>query len=194
MPSKTFLNLPKEKQKKLIQSATEEFSSHNFMDVSINRIINSVNIPRGSFYMYFNDKEDLFEYLLESYTQKLKIIIAESLKINKGDLRDTFVYLYDEITKRIKKIKIEILFRNAFIYLNLNRNKFNYIIGNELFNTIKSDIDKRNIKSIDLEFIFKVLMHNLFMAITDSIHIKDSNLEKEFYIKRLDMICYGFYK
>ena len=61
MPSKTFLNLPEEKRQKLLKAATDEFSNTSFFDASINKIINNANISRGSFYMYFEGKEELFE-------------------------------------------------------------------------------------------------------------------------------------
>ena len=60
MPSSTFLNLPAEKQEKLLEAATREFSHRPFNEASINQIIKEAGIPRGSFYMYFQDKEDRF--------------------------------------------------------------------------------------------------------------------------------------
>ena len=64
MPSSTFLNLPAEKQEKLLEAATREFTRRPFNEASINQIIKDAGIPRGSFYMYFTDKEDLFRYLV----------------------------------------------------------------------------------------------------------------------------------
>ena len=51
MPSSTFLNLPAEKQEKLLKAATREFSHRPFNEASINQIIKEAGIPRGSFYM-----------------------------------------------------------------------------------------------------------------------------------------------
>ena len=42
MPTQTFLNLPKEKQNKILESAKLEFSNHLYEDASINRIINAI--------------------------------------------------------------------------------------------------------------------------------------------------------
>ena len=71
MPSSTFLNLPAEKQEKLLEAATREFSHRPFNEASINQIIKEAGIPRGSFYMYFRDKEELFHYLLKRYQDGL---------------------------------------------------------------------------------------------------------------------------
>lgn len=55
MPSSTFLNLPAQKQEKLLEAATREFSQRPYNEASINQIIKDAGIPRGSFYMYFTD-------------------------------------------------------------------------------------------------------------------------------------------
>ena len=79
MPSKTFYNLDKEKREKLIEAALNEFSRVEYEKVSINQIIMHANIARGSFYMYFTDKEDLMKYLLEEHYKKLLKIINDCL-------------------------------------------------------------------------------------------------------------------
>lgn len=60
LPSSTFLNLAPEKQEKLLSAAVREFTERPYNEASINRIVREAGIPRGSFYMYFRDKEDLF--------------------------------------------------------------------------------------------------------------------------------------
>lgn len=86
MPSATFLNLPPEKRQKLLQAALEEFARAPFPQASINKIIQNAGIPRGSFYMYFTDKEELFGYLLETYRERLTRLICQTLDSRGGDL------------------------------------------------------------------------------------------------------------
>ena len=84
MPSATFFRLPEEKRQRLIDACWEELTQVRFADVSINRIIAAARIPRGSFYQYFEDKEDLIRYLLED-------ILVEA----KGDLFALPLMAYD---------------------------------------------------------------------------------------------------
>lgn len=65
MPKDTFFNLPEEKQNMICQVALEEFVAHPFRHASINRIVRRAGIAKGSFYQYFEDKADLFLYLLQ---------------------------------------------------------------------------------------------------------------------------------
>lgn len=64
MPKTTFLNLDKEKKDRVINSALAFFSEKPYEQVMISDIIKKAKIPRGSFYQYFEDKEDLYLYLL----------------------------------------------------------------------------------------------------------------------------------
>lgn len=66
-----------------------------YEDASINRMIREAGIPRGSFYMYFTDKEDLFRYLMESYGQQLVEQVEEWLDRDGGDLFQAFLDLFD---------------------------------------------------------------------------------------------------
>ena len=83
MPSNTFLNLNKEKRDKIIEVSLKEFSSVPYPEVSINQIIMNAGIPRGSFYMYFESKEDLFEYLMEEHRGRMKMKPKKENKISK---------------------------------------------------------------------------------------------------------------
>lgn len=65
MPTDTFFRLPEEKQRRITDAAIQEFAQYAYKDASINRLIKAAGIPRGSFYQYFADKEDLYRYLLQ---------------------------------------------------------------------------------------------------------------------------------
>ena len=86
MPSKTFFHLPAEKRERLLLAAEEEFARVPYAEASINRMIRAAGIPRGSFYMYFRDKEELFHYLLKRYQDGLLQRLERVLEEQGGDL------------------------------------------------------------------------------------------------------------
>ena len=100
MPSNTFLNLPEDKQNRLMDAASREFSAKPYNEASINKIIQEAGIPRGSFYMYFQDKEELFRYLVHGYMEQLLMVLEESLLRESGDvfaaLRALFDYVWEK--------------------------------------------------------------------------------------------------
>ena len=95
MPSSTFLNLAPEKQEKLLSAAVREFTERPYNEASINRIVREAGIPRGSFYMYFRDKEDLFHYLVQESIQELLVVFEEILRGRNGDVFAALPDMYD---------------------------------------------------------------------------------------------------
>ncbi|MBU1019937.1 MAG: TetR/AcrR family transcriptional regulator, partial [Firmicutes bacterium] len=73
MPKQMFYNIPVEKQQMFIEAAMEEFTTKSFELVSVNSIIKKANISRGSFYTYFTDLDELFNYIFETVkTERLQ--------------------------------------------------------------------------------------------------------------------------
>lgn len=97
MATNTFINLPIEKQQKILHAAIEEFSDKPFSEVSINKIIKNAEISRGSFYTYFDDKYDLLTYLLERFKNKIKNEINGLSKNSKGDLKALILSIHGHI-------------------------------------------------------------------------------------------------
>jgi len=70
MPKQTFLNLPHEKRETIINAAVDEFAEYGLENASTNRIVANSGISKGSFYQYFEDKQDVFDYLLKVLEQQ----------------------------------------------------------------------------------------------------------------------------
>jgi AcrR family transcriptional regulator len=95
MPNSTFFRLPKEKQQRLVDAAWQEFTQTKFSDVSINRIIQNAKIPRGSFYQYFADKDDLFFYLISDIQNYFRDLLDRLLGEAQGNVFQLPVRAYD---------------------------------------------------------------------------------------------------
>ena len=65
MPKETFLKLPNEKKEKKIKAAQKEFERVPIEEVSIKNIVENAEIARGSFYQYFESKEDLLRFYIK---------------------------------------------------------------------------------------------------------------------------------
>lgn len=103
MPTSTFFNLPPPKREKLLRAAIGEFACRPYGEVSINRIIQVAEIPRGSFYQYFADKTDLFHYVLTVYDKLLETAVFESLDRCGGRLLELPLVLYDLVLAYIRE-------------------------------------------------------------------------------------------
>ncbi|MDK2968391.1 TetR/AcrR family transcriptional regulator [Lacrimispora sp.] len=90
MPTQRFLHLPDLKREKIKRAAIREFSRFSFSDVSINQIIKEADISRGSFYTYFEDKEDLLAYLLRDFQDSCKRWFFQNLELCDGNIYQVF--------------------------------------------------------------------------------------------------------
>lgn len=90
MPKQTFLNLPEEKRRLIVSAAIEEFAEYGLENASTNRIVANSGISKGSFYQYFEDKQDVFMYLL-TVLEREKMGYFQSKHPPSGNM-DTFQY------------------------------------------------------------------------------------------------------
>ncbi|NJO00814.1 MAG: TetR/AcrR family transcriptional regulator [Bacteroidia bacterium] len=99
MPKKTFLKLDKEKRDRFIQIALEEFARHNYENASLNQIAARLQIAKGSIYRYFENKKDLFFYLMEHANRKKQESIAEVFKQHYANFFEMFEKIYEAATR-----------------------------------------------------------------------------------------------
>ena len=78
LPKQTFFNLSQEKREKIEQAALNEFAEYGYDNSNMNRIVASSQIAKGSFYQYFDDKKDVYLYLMDSLANR-KIELFRSL-------------------------------------------------------------------------------------------------------------------
>jgi len=91
MPSTTFFNLPEAKRTTIETAAIREFAAHGFEGAAVNAIVAGAHIAKGSFYQYFADKADFFQYVL-TLVQRKKLSFVSSLPPT-ANSKDIFAYL-----------------------------------------------------------------------------------------------------
>lgn len=158
MPKTTFFNLNEEKKKKIEKALTNEFGRVSIDKVSISRIVEEAKIPRGSFYQYFENKEDAVNYIVEKYIKLEHEKIYQFLIETNGDIFAASIKTFDhmiEISINTDQMK---LFKNILEEVrknNINIFEYNYSLKN-IDNMI--DIKDLNInEEEDLEYILKIL-------------------------------------
>ena len=199
MPSDTFLRLNDEKKKKLIDASFKEFSLYNFNDVSINRIIKEAGISRGSFYMYFADKKDLYFYLLEQHLEIIINSMREDLIKNKGDLFKMFQDNIEEEYNSFKNNNINFFKKSLENVTIMEESKKTFGFRDkrllkELIPNINLELLNDNAKK-HIEVIFAINMHLLMVTLIKL--LKSDSLDEEIlkdYYEQLDILKYGCVK
>ena len=120
MPTQTFYRLPEEKRTRLTEAAWKEFMSTRFEDVSINRIVHDAQIPRGSFYQYFEDKTDIFLYLLGSMREGGLAIVEDALERTAGEPFEAALLIFERLFQGSGQVMPDFVRGIEVLRLNLN--------------------------------------------------------------------------
>ena len=162
VPKDTFFNLPEDKRSLICDVALDEFVEYPFDQASVNRIVANSGIAKGSFYQYFDDKKDLFFYLMGMITEE-KINYLSPI-IRNPDEHDIFTVIRELFLSGIQfayehpryaAIGNKLLAnKEATVYreLKVNRLPFSYAIFEPLIEEavargeVRADIDVQMLK------------------------------------------------
>ena len=126
MPSQTFFNLSKNKRERIEEKARDVFLDMPYNKVSISQIVKAVNIPRGSFYQYFENLEDLYQYLYSQTLSQYEDFTFNQLK------RSTNAELFSFMRASFKK-------------------DYDYLKSIDYFELMRKFFKERNMIGINLE-------------------------------------------
>ena len=91
MPNQTFFNLPEKKRQTITELAIAEFANNDYKNASVTKIVKQAKIAKGSFYQYFEDKKELYLYLVNLASNE-KITFLQKAKPPESNL-SFFPYL-----------------------------------------------------------------------------------------------------
>lgn len=204
MPKITFFNLPELKRNKLIKAAETEFAKVPLAQASISNIVKSAGIPRGSFYQYFENKEDAFYFLLEEQSKQRKEHFLAYLQGNDGDVIVAFEKLFHDMIEELSKEDKLNFLKNALMNVTHEiENTFTEIFeerakGKEQFIVIEPLINKAYLNiSEEKEFfhVIQILTSVTFRNLVDKFSrgISDEEALENFTIE-MNLLKYGLYK
>ncbi|WP_425447362.1 TetR/AcrR family transcriptional regulator [Dethiothermospora halolimnae] len=158
--------LKEEVKKAIVESALKEFKEKSYMKASMRSIAKNAGVTVGNIYRYFNNKDDLFNFIVDPVWMDLEKVIFGNY--------DLSVDLFP-ITEIISSIMdIYKRFNNELFILLHNSSGSKYgNIKEELIELIKKRIEeetlpllKKNNKVLKDKFIFYIVSS----AIVDSIY------------------------
>lgn len=170
MPNQTFFNLPTEKQERILEISLKEFASNDYNSASMNNIIKNIGVAKGSFYRYFQNKNDLYMYLIDYAVKKRISHISENLNPATKDF-NLFENLKDIILISLK-FNLEHPIYSNFLYKNVELDFINgdkgsikkatSIIQSYFDDAIKSN-QNRNIVRDDISS--DIILHTILVLV-----------------------------
>ena len=196
MPSDTFFRLPEEKRQRLMDAAWEEFTQVRFSDASINKIIQSAHIPRGSFYQYFEDKNDLFSYLVRPLQSHFFDLARQEVAQVKGDLHSAPLRIYDRFFNSGQQASLDLKRCVQIIQRNPD-SEFHTLFCNadSPISGFSELIDTRPLRSKDpayIQEIFHLFIFILGSSIIDTLNRPEYRDQIREQLKlRVDILMHG---
>ncbi|GAB2485480.1 TetR family transcriptional regulator [Alkalibacterium psychrotolerans] len=202
MPTQTFFNLSEEKQKRLITGAMKEFSAKSLNDASISNIVKNSKISRGSFYQYFEDKKDLYFYLIGKFRYNYRQLMFKSFKEEAGDFYKGYKNFGEKYIKYIMESEKFGFFENMYMHMNYQINQEARVDVNHSSQQ-KLPEGKRIIDVIDrsrlkvetdkevidiLRYILSMLNDTIMEGFWKELTVVET---QKLFVKRLKWITYG---
>ncbi|WP_245831020.1 TetR/AcrR family transcriptional regulator [Sediminibacillus massiliensis] len=165
-----FFSLKTEKQERIVNAAMKQFVQNGFEKASTNEIVKEAEISKGSLFNYFNNKKDLYLYLIDEAIKILDVIFGEM------DLEER------DLFKRISqvglvKLKIQQKYPLVFDFLKATRE--------EEAAEVKQDVERimGNIMENGLNRIYENIDWSKFR--------EDIDPEKALHILNWTMVGFG---
>lgn len=158
-------DLSKDKESRLLNHAFKLFTKKGVKDTSIQEIVDSADVAKGTFYLYFKDKYELRDILIAQKSKKLFNDALKALRKEKiSGLTNQIIFIVDHVINALSKNTLLL----KFISKNLS-----WGVYNETFNKIyEKDFESEDgIRSLFLKGIEENHIHldnpdiTLFMII-----------------------------
>ncbi|MGK0500336.1 MAG: AcrR family transcriptional regulator [Oceanicoccus sp.] len=115
MPSQRFFNLPDAKRKAFIDAALQEFGSYSYDSASISRLVKNLKIAKGSVYQYFENKKEIYFYLIDVIRDKRLQLLHDTIEQYSGDFFDTYLEIHRASVEFDLSNPLECLFLSKMI-------------------------------------------------------------------------------
>ena len=100
-----------EKQNKLLDNAFKLFTKKGFKDTSVQEIVDNAEVAKGTFYIYFKDKYEIRDVLIESKSRKLfNNALKDLRKTDITDLSEQVIFVVNHVIDALTKNQLLLKF------------------------------------------------------------------------------------
>lgn len=202
MPTERFCNLPAAKQQRIMQAAKAELSRVPYPEMSINKVVQAAGIPRGSFYQYFRDKDDLLNHMICGYGQVVMDSIVAALRSGgRYDLFDLIDMALHSTVEFGMREENRTVYSNVLAHMPLDYGQTLEMMRLDLPGALRQYgryLDFSALKRQDEGFILEladvllVFMRQAIMQVFKDVEHKDAAIEN--YKRKTQMLKFGVVK
>lgn len=177
----------KDKQKRIIEAAILEFSEKGFENANTNRIAREANISVGSLFKYFNNKTDLFLYIVKLAEAELESQIHGVLSMEKDffdtvDMILSLIHEYSKTDKALVRLYHEMTSIGQSSLVETVVSTLEKVAGSEYKTMIKDAQDRGEIRA-DLDpAVVAFILDNIFMSLQFSYAMPYYQFRKRLFV------------
>ena len=166
-----------EKQNRLLDNAFKLFTKKGFKDTSVQEIVDNADVAKGTFYIYFKDKYEIRDVLIESKSRKLfNNALKDLRKTDIKELSEQVIFMVDHVINALTKNQLLL----KFISKNLSWGIFSETMKkiyekdsqneeNGVLTLFKKGIEENNLKienpEVTLHMIIELVSSTCFNSI-----------------------------
>ncbi|AWP27696.1 TetR/AcrR family transcriptional regulator [Paenibacillus sp. Cedars] len=200
MPKNTFFRLDEARREEISNSAMHLFVDHLYEDITMKMVLDSLSMHPGTFYRYFEDKDDLYCLLIRNVTQKRAAYFNNSNEdsLYRFFLTGLFGNVNDTVTEPLNELEIKLTETFLYIPENVLLKVYLNVLKGESFPLIKDILRRMRVDGYlrpDLDddlisFMFESMQFNLVMFYRE-FNIKDSTLQNKISKYFTDFMSHG---
>ncbi|RKD33564.1 TetR/AcrR family transcriptional regulator [Lacrimispora algidixylanolytica] len=200
MPKNSFFRLDEARREEISNSAMHLFVDNPYEDITMKMVLDCLSMHPGTFYRYFEDKDDLYCLLIRNVAQK------RAAYFNNSDEDSLFRFflsgLFGSDTGNVTEPlnELEISLTETFLYIpeNILLKVYLNVLKGESFPLIKDILRRMRVDGylrpdIDddlISFMFESMQFNLVMFFRE-FNVKDSNLQHKISKYFVDFMGHG---
>lgn len=165
-----------EKKQKLMDAAFKIFTRNGINNTTIQEIVDSAGLAKGTFYLYFKDKYDIHDELITKKSRELFNAAVSSL--NKSDVKgfdNEIIYVIDYIINILVKNQLLLKFISKNLSWGLYNKKVTELVDGDalgLKELFKKGIVENNIRmenpDVTLFMIIELVSSTCFTSISNN--------------------------
>lgn len=149
-----------EKRERLLASATALFAEKNFNNTSISDIVNKARVAKGTFYLYFKDKYDIRNQIVQEISTDLFDEAMKELKKHPEitHFDDSMIFIINHVIDALVANPTYLTLMNKDLSLGVYSQELTKILEEtdylSLYELFKEGVERENlnIKNIDITF------------------------------------------
>ncbi len=202
MPSETYFNLNEDKRNRVYNAVFKEYVRVPLEEVSVKNIVNDADIPRGSFYQYFTDKEGALMYLISETSERGHEKVVGFANESQLDIYQlihaVFCYEIDRLKNREESARALLLNQivksaraTSIFYRVMAEAMLSHPVIGACWDNMQFKRDDSAFKRNVFDLLFSTLKDALILALEDENNIDSavSDFEMKMEIVRIGVNC-----